>query len=463
MPVRRRVIFLLATLCGLSAGAAFASDHAFRILHHENVQIRTEPAGAGEGISFEAYGRRFDLRLAPNERVQRAFGARASQAVALRGTVAGSPGSWVRLTRSGGGRWQGMFSDGTDVYAVEPVEAVHGALVQPATAPDGAPIVFRLADAWLPTGAAHCGTVMADEAANALEAYEKVASQDTVVPTADGSPTRRLLVGVIADYEFARFFDDEATGSTAEQAILARMNVVDGIFSAQLGVKIELAAPTVFRDAADPFQRTDANELLAELRRYRAASGAELSRGVTHLMTGRDMDGETVGVAYLGTVCGGGAASSLSEGTRSTTSAALIAAHELGHNFNAPHDGDTNGACASAPVSFLMAPRLNGSQQFSDCSLGQMAALALNGQCLADINPAGAPPPGEPTPGDEQASDTEGGGGSTGLALLIALVLPLLLRTACRAPRHDSGHVRDSGPRRRRRNAAFGIHARARS
>jgi hypothetical protein len=304
---------------------------------------------------------------------------------------------------------------------------------------------------------------MAAEGTTALEAYEAVASRDTVAATADGSPTRRLLVGVIADYEFARFFDDDTTGSTAEQAILARMNIVDGIFSAQLGVKIELAAPTVFRDAADPFGRTNANELLEEVRRYRAASGTELSRGVTHLMTGRDMDGETVGVAYLGTVCGGGAASSLSEGTRSTTSAALITAHELGHNFNAPHDGDTNGACPSAPVSFLMAPRLNGSQQFSDCSLEQMAALAMNGQCLADIKPTSAPPPGEVTPGDGQTSDTQGGGGSAGLALLIALVLRLLLRTSCAAPRHDSGHVRDGGPRRRWRNAAFGIHARARS
>jgi hypothetical protein len=32
-----------------------------------------------------------------------------------------------------------------------------------------------------------------------------------------------------------------------------------------------------------------------------------------------------------------------------------IAAHELGHNFNAPHDGEA-GACATTAQTFLMAP-----------------------------------------------------------------------------------------------------------
>ena len=53
-----------------------------------------------------------------------------------------------------------------------------------------------------------------------------------------------------------------------------------------------------------------------------AATGAALSSqmalGITHLMTGRDLDGDTVGIAYIGSVCQGASASSLSEGRRST-------------------------------------------------------------------------------------------------------------------------------------------------
>ena len=428
----------MALACTCAAGTAFGAGGSFRILHHEALEIAAEKrAGAREQVSFEAYGRRFDLELEPNERVLRALGKRTG-ATPLRGTVEGATKSWVRLTRSGNGRWHGMFSDGVDVYAVEPAADVSEALVQPADARGS--VIFRLSDAVLPTGAAHCGTVMQGDQPTALEALESMgaeagAAQTAAGATADGasaSPTKRLLVGVVADSEFARFFDGQGTG--AEQAIVQRMNIVDGIFSSQLGVRIELAAPTVFRAANDPFTRSNANELLDELRRYRAGSSQEMSRGITHLMTGRDMDGETVGIAYLGSVCGGGAASSLSEGTRSTTSAALIAAHEIGHNFNAPHDGDAGRACAATPQTFLMAPRLNGSQQFSSCSVQEMSPLATSGWCMADVGPSDtttvpdpAAPPNPGGGGDSSGGPgsspptEEGGGGPMGLAALAML------------------------------------------
>jgi hypothetical protein len=60
---------------------------------------------------------------------------------------------------------------------------------------------------------------------------------------------------------------------------------------------------------------------------------------------------------------------------------ALIAAHELGHNFNAPHDGEA-GACVATPQTFLMAPRVNFSSQFSSCSLEQIDAQIKTAQCL---------------------------------------------------------------------------------
>ncbi|MGH8308590.1 MAG: M12 family metallo-peptidase, partial [Steroidobacteraceae bacterium] len=117
------------------------------------------------------------------------------------------------------------------------------------------------------------------------------------------------------------------------------------------------------------------------------------------------------------------------------------AAHEIGHNFDAPHDGDTGAACASTPQSFLMAPRLNGSQQFSSCSIDQMARLATSGWCLADMAtdpvtspdppPGGAGPPGGNGDANPEAS---GGGGPLGLALVLALVLAHCARGYRRPP-----------------------------
>jgi hypothetical protein len=447
-----RTLAAAAIGCAVHGLAAAAAADPFSILHHEKLQGVTaarDDAGV-ELISFEAYGRRFDLRLEPNERIAHAAGGRALRARALRGTVDGAPASWARLTLSDDGRWHGMFSDGREVYAIEPAADIEAALVQPAAAKGADPVVYRLSDALLPTGAAHCGTRGIAHGKSALQALEAIGADARSV----NSATRRLLVSVIADHEFASFF--QLQGTSAEQAIVARMNIVDGIFAGQLGVRIELAPPTVFTTADDPFVKRNANDLLEEVRRYRATSSTEMSRGITHLMTGRDMDGDTVGIAYIGTVCGGGVASSLSEGVRSTTAAALIAAHEIGHNFNAPHDGEAGTACASTSKDFLMGPQLTGSQQFSSCSIGQMSPLATSGWCLADVSTdtttsgpddgsPGAPTPGGPVdPGGGGGAggdgggiepDSGGGGGMLGLAMLGALLLALRVRGARRALR----------------------------
>ena len=53
---------------------------------------------------------------------------------------------------------------------------------------------------------------------------------------------------------------------------------------------------------------------------------AQTVTGVTHLMTGRDLDGNVVGISYMNSVCNGDSADSLSEGAHSTLESALIAA-----------------------------------------------------------------------------------------------------------------------------------------
>jgi hypothetical protein len=368
---------------------ATAAAGELRVLHQQAVRITTRAqVGAQEHVSFDAYGRRFELTVAPNERIRRAMGAENTTTMPLQGTVDGIKGSWVRITRGVGG-WRGMIFDGQSLYAIEPAADIADAAVEPLTVSGTAPVVYRLDDALLPIDQMSCEIVHADAPSTAAEAFTNLSHElQAQAATAELSATKQVRVGVVGDFEFGNLFASGAMG-TAEEAVVARMNIVDGIFTSQLGVKISLAPTKIFTNSDDPFSKSVAGDLLTELRTYRGGSAAQLALGLTHLMTGRDLDGDTVGIAYIGSVCDGQNAASLSEGRRGTMQSALIAAHEIGHNFGAPHDGET-GACQSTPQTFLMAPRLNGSDQFSACSISQIQPYINNSRCLTAYNPPDA-------------------------------------------------------------------------
>jgi hypothetical protein len=127
---------------------------------------------------------------------------------------------------------------------------------------------------------------------------------------------------------------------------------------------------------------SDATSLLRQLATVRSSTAELRSRGLTHLMTGRDLDGTTAGIAYVDALCSNGFAASLSEQGFDPWIGALVAAHEIGHNFGALHDGETDSPCASTPRTFLMAPSINGSGAFSQCSLATIAPVADRASCL---------------------------------------------------------------------------------
>jgi hypothetical protein len=105
---------------------------------------------------------------------------------------------------------------------------------------------------------------------------------------------------------------------------------------------------------------------------------------MTHLFTGRDLEGNTIGLAYIGAVCDQRYGASLSESRdRGAWLDSLIAAHELGHSFGAAHDGV--GECAATPIGYLMSPSIAGWDQFSQCSLNRMRATMSQATCLTTM------------------------------------------------------------------------------
>jgi hypothetical protein len=376
----RSWLWLCPLLCAAAEGATvqhFEPLRAYRVGADE-----TKPtAGAPATMTFNAFSREFALELEPNGRLA-AMQARLRLAAgtgAYRGRLVGLPESWVRLVLTAAGP-TGLVFDGETLYGIEA-----GSDRFAATASD-APTMFRLADVYFAPGELGCeiGAVTID----AEQAVAAMAQEFTALAAAGA--TLNLDLGAVADFEFSQSF-----GATAETALLTRFNNVDGIFSEQLGVQITVAEVDIFTAADDPFTATAASTLLDELATYRGATPSQDAQGLTHLFTGRDLDDSTAGVAFFGSVCaqrtqfdarsfGAG----LSEGRRGATIDSLVAAHEIGHNFGAPHDGDANADCAATPTTFLMAPSINGSDEFSTCSVAEMQAEIAAASCLTPIGPA---------------------------------------------------------------------------
>jgi uncharacterized repeat protein (TIGR01451 family) len=390
-PIVATLVALAAAVAVLHAGESRAGDGRFRVLHAEPVVL--EGLGARPSrASFEAYGRRFDLALESNARllagVDPVERAAMSGMQVLRGTVQGLPGSWVRLTIDGD-RQSGMVWDGRDLYVIEPADDVAPRSVNPLGASGRKPVVYRLSDTQADLGAGTCTAVTPDGPpgqASGLDEYRVLVGELTQAAEATGL-SGRLLVSALADYEYL-----QVAGSveSARNRIVAILNNVDGIFSAQVGIQIELSdGVTVFQDPADPFSTSIGKDLLTELAAYRESQPSLRSTGVTHLVTGRDLDGSTVGIAFIGSICLARFGASISQGVSTLTS--LVAAHEIGHNFGAPHDGETAdpgepvNPCASTPRTFLMAPQINGSDQFSQCSLTQIEPRVRAASCILPI------------------------------------------------------------------------------
>ncbi len=151
---------------------------------------------------------------------------------------------------------------------------------------------------------------------------------------------RQVEIALVSDTRF-----QEAYGTDSLAQMLARFNISEGIFAEQLQLLL-LATDVRVVATPDPFTSTAASTLLDQVKNYRRINPTVGARAVAHLITGKDLDGDTAGIAVLGRVCDLEGGISLSEGLLGVTTSGLIMAHELGHNFGAGHDGE--GACAGA-------------------------------------------------------------------------------------------------------------------
>jgi hypothetical protein len=357
-----------ALACALVASAA-PSD--MRIPFAEPVELE---ARAGH-VEFDAYGRRFALELESNERLLKNLPAARKAQLApsrlLRGRLAGVGGSWVRIARVGDGL-EGAIWDGHDLYAITTRARIDSKLMAPLAVPPSQTVVYRLSDAIGGLDDGFCALAPARARSlpgdTPLEKYRAMVSE-LQAKVATGDVTDQLEISLIGDPGLAAQF-----GASAAAEMLARFNIVDGIFAEQVHVLV-LASDVRVLPGPDPFTSSDPRTLLDQLAEFREHDVASLAHGLTHLLTGRTLSGNINGIAYIGSLCDAHYGVSLSDTQWDTLTGAQVMAHELGHNFGAGHDGEAGSSCSGTPQSFLMSPTLNGSSTFSQCSLASMTPV----------------------------------------------------------------------------------------
>ncbi len=330
---------------------------------------RAQPSISGQDtdtfrkVRFFANGREYRLRLRLNSRLERWSSGHWHQ---YAGALEGKDGSWARLAMSDS-TLHGVIFDGDDLIAIEPAE-------------NGQVTVYRVSDMRFAPALSFSNDTVPDPA--------RKQNLDGVSPTPTmeaESLRRKLELSVIGDAAFrARYDSDDA----AKDAMLTRLNIVDGIYSTEAGTVIDVTSMNLAADFANALDAsTNPGTLLDSLGRLRQQTPLLNSRGLTHLFTGRNLDGDNVGIAYESTLCNKRLSASLAEAHNSATLDALISAHEIGHVFGAPHDG--SGECAAVPQGqFIMSPVLNSqAMTFSQCSLDQMAPMIASAPCLAPLSP----------------------------------------------------------------------------
>jgi uncharacterized repeat protein (TIGR01451 family) len=375
---------------GLSSSLFAVAADNITVTHYESLQklniqsasigMSQKLRGAGPvNLSFDALGRTFDLQLEPNSGLLSAASrtALAGSVEVYRGQLAGVPDSWTRIVMFDG-MPRGLVWDGEQLFAIEAPDD--------SALPSNSSVIYRLADTFIAPGTMSCGVESASH--NGAAMFAKLSGEIGTAMAQGPGAVSNMDIGAVGDFEFTTAKGGDAP---AAAAIVTRLNNVDGIFSQQLGVQLTIQTLETFSDAADPFSDTlDASTLLGDVAIYRQGDPAQASQGLTHLYTGRDLAGPTVGIAYSGVPTGGvlcdpGFGAGLSEGNVDPTFDSLVAAHEIGHNFGAPHDGQAGSVCEAEIQPFIMATTLNGSTQFSACSIAQMQVeIALAG-CIVPL------------------------------------------------------------------------------
>jgi hypothetical protein len=338
------LLWTVAVLCAIgpeiAAGgsAAAANRDSIRRFVREHEEIRIDPTDVarqvrdGRSIRLTTPSMEFDVLLEPVDVRSPEYlaeetgddGARrpapAAEMRTYKGSVAGMPGAQARFSVDDS-RFEGIILTRGEWYFFEPLRNY---------TPDASMselAVYRRSSI-REDAIGICGTSLAHRIG---EAHEFAAMAATELAAGSYSAD----VATEADYDYVTWAGGSAAANTG---ILDIMNQVSGIYETDLGISLRVSYQHTWTTASDPYTSTAPSTMLEEFRSHWNSNFSSNTFDLAHMWTGRDMDGSTVGIAYLGVVCNMRSYSyGISQKYSSAPGKYVLSAHEIGHNFGASH------------------------------------------------------------------------------------------------------------------------------
>ena len=305
-----------------------------------------------------------DLLLTPATQMQTQAAAsvpavRDGRTRLYQGHVAGKPTSWVRLSNIDDA-WMGAIKvDGT-VWLLDTARQ-HPKLAATLGLSDQDSLIFTM-DNFQGLGLIDSGGLVPP-----LRAPTKVLAPTESMPNTPASAPYHLGVTLVLDTEFQSHY--QALEMDPQSVAVGILNIADGFYLAQVDTHVYLHALESL-DSNGPLTSTDSEELLNAFNAWVTESSIPFS-GVAHLLSGKDFDGTTLGIAWMRTVCQRDMGVGVDQLTGSAALGGVLLAHEMGHNYGAQHDNTGDGIGNFCPPSvWIMSSGVDENlTEFSPCSL----------------------------------------------------------------------------------------------
>lgn len=366
----RRVFAPLVALLVFACPAKAAAPMTPQVLARESAALPVPASTGSVAITLSAAGRSLAFTLRDNP----ALNGRVPAGVRVLLGESPDDGSWARLSYFDNG-WHGLLFDGASLWLIEPSPTDSAAAGSRSSSGENV-TMYRAEDLQLPGFLFEANGHNAPLAPGSVSALSLLSDLPHV---AMAGVTQRLPITMVADTAFRA-----QNGANTEATLLTMFNSVDGIFSNQVGIGLALQHTELLANDG-PLIATDLNTLLDQFSAFMFnGAGATIPHtGNAHLFTGRTASNG--GIAWVGALCNSRFGYGVNTFSFNINVSSLIFAHELGHNFGAPHDGAADGACASAPLG-LMAPTVGNTDQFSQCSIQQMQPQIATAVCLLAVS-----------------------------------------------------------------------------